>query len=106
MKLVKAISRHIVRKCLFYRHLLEKHNAENLQDFAKTLLDIEFFLDNGRQQVHADCYPYLGLDGVDACAEKSLYAKILLDPFEEEFYLPAAIEQLRNRQCRQRKVVG
>jgi len=106
MKLFRAVLRHIVRKCLFYRHLLEKHNAENLQDFAKTSLDVEFFLDNGRQQIHADCYPYLGLDGVDAGAEKRLYAKILLDPFEEEFYLPAAFEQLRNRQRRQCEVVG
>ena len=106
MKLVKAFLHHIVRKCLFYRHLLEKHNAENLQDFAKTLLEFEFFLDNGRQQVDADRYPYLGLDGVDAGAEKRLYAKVLLDPFEKEFYLPAAFEQLRYRQCRQGKVVG
>jgi hypothetical protein len=45
-----------------------------LQDFAKTLLEFEFFLDNGRQQVDADSYPYLGLDGVDAGAEKRLYA--------------------------------
>ena len=106
MKLVKIILRHIVRKCLFYRHLLEKRNAENLQDFAKTLLDGKFLLDNGRQKIHADRNPYLCLDGVDAGAEKRLYAKILLYPFEKDFYLPAAFEKLRNRQRRQRKVVG
>ena len=106
MKLVKAVLRHIVHKYLFYRHLLEKYNAENLQDFAQTQLEIEFFLDDCRQHIHADSNPYLGLDGVYAGAEKRLYAKVLLDPFEEQFYLPAAFEQLRNRQCRQGKVVG
>jgi hypothetical protein len=99
MKLVKIILRRIVRKCLFYRHLLEKHNAENLQDFAKTLLDSQFFLDNGCQQVHADCNPYLDLDGIYAGAEKRLYAKIMLYPFEKEFHFPSAFEKLRNRQC-------
>jgi hypothetical protein len=32
---------------------LEKHNAENLQDFAQTQLCFQFFLDDRRQNVNA-----------------------------------------------------
>ena len=106
MKLAKIVLHNIIRKCLFYRYLLEKRNAENLQDFAKTLLDSKFLLDNSRQQINADSNPYLRFDGVDTGAEKRLYAKVMLYPFEKEFYLPAAFEQLSYSQCRQRKVVG
>src|SRR4030043_1229800 len=105
MKLVKFILRSIIHKYLSYRYLLEKYNAEDLQDFAKTLFEIEFFLDNGDQHVHADRDPYLGLDGVDGRAKKRLDTQILLDPFEEEFYLPAAFVKFGNDQCRQCKVV-
>ena len=97
--------RHI-RKYLSYRHLLEKHDAEDLQDFAKTLLKPEFFLDKGHQHIHADGNPNLGLDGIDAGAEKGFDAQILLDPFEEQFDLPATFVHAGKGQGRQDKVVG
>jgi hypothetical protein len=59
--------------------LLEKHNAENLQDFAQTQLEFEFFLDNCHQHVNADGNPYLCFDGVLGSAEKGFdtgYEKI------------------------------
>jgi len=33
-------------------------------------------------------------------------SKVLLDPFEEEFDLPATPKQFGDGQCRQREVVG
>ena len=105
MRLANYILRHIVHKHLFHRHLLEKHNAENLQDFGQTHFQFEFFLDNRYEYVHADSDPYLGLDSVDAGVKKRLDAKVLLDPFEEQFYLPAAFVKLGNCHRRQREVV-
>ena len=46
MKLDYFILRYSFRKYLCHRDFLEKNNAENLQDFAQTQLDFEFFLDN------------------------------------------------------------
>jgi len=53
MKLEILILRHSFRKYLCNRDLLEKDDADNLQDFAQTQLDFEFFLDSGHQNVNA-----------------------------------------------------
>ena len=71
MKLNILILRHIFHKYLCNMDFLEKYNAENLQDFAQTQLDLEFFLDNGCQNVNTDGYPDLCFHSVDAGAEKS-----------------------------------
>ena len=99
MKLNVLVLRNIFCKYLCNKNLLEKHNAENLQDFAQTQLDFEFFLDNRHQNVNADGYPNLSLDGVYARAEKGFDSKVLLDPFEKDFYAPAAFVQLCDCQC-------
>ena len=52
MKLDIFVLRHIFRKYLCNRNFLEKHNAEDLQDFAQTQLDFEFFLDNRNKDVN------------------------------------------------------
>ena len=106
MKLDIFILRHIFRKCLCNKNFLEKHNAENLQDFAQTQLDFEFFLDNRVQHVNADGYPDLDFHSVDAGAEKCFDSQVLLDPFEEDFYPPTALVESGNCQSRQCKVVG
>lgn len=93
-------------KYLLYRHLLEKHNVENLQNFAKAVRESEFFLDNGHQHVDADRNPDLGLDGIVAGAEKGFDAQILFDPFEEEFDVPATLIYTGNGPCRQGEIVG
>ena len=87
MKLELFILRHSFRKYLCNRDFLEKHNAENLQNFAQTQPDLEFFLDNSCQNVNADSNPYLSLYGILACAKKCFDTQVLLDPLEEDFYL-------------------
>ena len=57
MKPKNMILRDIFHKYLFHRHLFENDNAENLQDFAQTQLDLEFFLDNCDQDINADGNP-------------------------------------------------
>ena len=90
MKLNICVLRHSFRKYLRNRNFLEKYNAENLQDFAQTQLDFEFFLDNRDQNVNADDNPDLSLHSVLGGAIKRLDTQVLLDPFEKYFYLPAA----------------
>jgi hypothetical protein len=99
MRLSVLVLQDIFCKYLCNKDFLEKHNAENLQDFAQTQLDFEFFFDNCYQNVNADSYPDLRLDGIDAGAEKSFDSKILFDPFEKDFYSPATFVELGNCQC-------
>jgi len=105
MKLEFFVLRHSFRKYLCDRNFLEKYNAENLQDFAQTQLDFQFLLDNRYQNVNADGNPDLSLHRVLGSAEKCFDTQVLLDPFEEDFYLPATLVKLSNSQSWQSKVV-
>jgi hypothetical protein len=62
--------------------------------------------DNRHHHVNPDRNPDLGLDRVAARAEERLDPQMLLDPFEEQLDLPAALVALGNPESRQRKVVG
>jgi len=77
-----------------------------LENFVRAFIQVQFLLDNGHQNINADGNPDLGFDRVLGCTIKSLDPQMWLDPFEEEFHLPAAFVKLGNDQCRQRKVVG
>ena len=105
MKLNIFVLRHSFRKYLCNRDFLEKYDAENLQDFAQTQFDFEFLLDDCDKNVNADSYPDLGFHGVGTGAEKCFDTKVLLDPFEKDFYPPAALVELSNCQGWQSKVV-
>jgi hypothetical protein len=105
MKLNILVLQHSFHKYLFNRDILEKYNAGNLQDFAQTQLDFEFFLDNRHHNVNADGNPDLSFHSVDAGVEKSFDSQVLLDPFEKDFYSPAALVKLCNRRSRQNEVV-
>ena len=67
---------------------------------------MKFLLDDGNQYVSRHGAPDLRLDGVLAVAQELLDSQVLLDPFEEQFDLPAIFVQCCNRQWRQHKVVG
>ena len=96
MKLKVFVLRHIFRKYFCNKNFFEKCNAENLQDFAQTQLDFEFFLDNCHQNINTDGNPDLSLYRVLGGAEERLDTQVLLDPFEENFYLPAALVKPSN----------
>ena len=97
--------RQIFRKYLCNRNFLEKYNADNLQDLAQTQLDFESFLDNRYQNVNTDGNPDLSLHRILGSSEKCFDAQVLLDPFEENFYLPTALVKLNDCQSWQRKIV-
>ena len=67
---------------------------------------LEPFLHDSNQHVCADRDPDLRLHGVLAGAQKRLDAQVLLDPFEEQFDLPALPVQLSDQIGLQGKVVG
>ena len=67
---------------------------------------MQTFFQNGDEQINGDGGPDLGAHGVRAGAVKGFAAQMLLEPFEEEFDLPAAPKQFGDGQCREHEVVG
>jgi hypothetical protein len=67
---------------------------------------MQTFFQNGDEQVNGDGAPDLGAHGVRAGAIKGFDAQMLLEPFEEQFDLPAAMIELDDGQSRQGEVVG
>ena len=76
-----------------------------MQDFVETSFDLQFFLDNGDENINTDGDPDLGLHCVLGGSIKGLDSKVLFDPLEEEFHLPAAFVQLGNGQRVEHKIV-
>ena len=72
----------------------------------KTIGQMQSFLGNGDQHVCADRDPELRLDRVLVGAIKRLDAQVLLDPFEEQFDLPALSIQVRYQLGFESEVVG
>ena len=66
----------------------------------------EPLFDDGHEDVDAHSDPDLGLDSVLGGAVEGLDAKVLLDPFEEQFDLPAGLVQFCDGERRQEEVVG
>ena len=67
---------------------------------------MKFFFNNGDEHVGGHGAPDLRLDRVLAVAQELLDTKVLFDPFEEQFHLPAAFVQSGNGQGWQGGVVG
>ena len=67
---------------------------------------MKLLFDDGDQHVGGHGAPDLRLHRVLARAHKTLDAQVLLDPFEEQLHLPAALVQRGNGQRRQRRIVG
>ena len=98
--------RFLLAQCLKNRGLLEKREAENLQDFAEAPLQPEFLLDDGDEHVNADRNPHLSLHRVVACPVKRFDMQVLFDPFEKQLDLPATFVELRDDQSGKLKIVG
>lgn len=64
----------------------------------KTWIQPVSLLRNDEQKIVTNGYPYLRVHGVLGSAVESLDVKMLLDPFEEQFYLPAFTVEFRNSQ--------
>lgn len=69
-------------------------------------MQFQTLLDNGYEDIHGDSDPDLCFDRVFGGSIKGLDPQGLLDPFEEQFHLPAAFVQLSNNDGRKREIVG
>jgi hypothetical protein len=69
-------------------------------------IEIEPLLDDSDEHVDRDGDPNLALYGVFGSTEKALDAKMLLDPLEEQFDLPAVLVKRTDCQCRELKMIG
>lgn len=73
----------------------------------KTWIQPVSLLRNDEQKIVTNGYPSLRVHGVLGSAVESPDVKMLLDPFEEQFYQPAFTVEFRNSQrIVNRKVVG
>jgi hypothetical protein len=63
-------------------------------------------LDVGQKQVVAHSHPYLRQDGILAGSEERFDLQVLLDPFEEQFYLPPGFVYLCDRCGCKSEIVG
>jgi hypothetical protein len=70
------------------------------------MIQMQSFLGNGDQDVGGYGNPDLRLHRVLAGAQKAFDAQMLLDPFEEQLHLPAALVQRGDSQRRQARIVG
>ena len=66
---------------------------------------MKFLFNNGNQHVRGDGAPDLRLHRILAVADETLDAQMLLDPFEVQFDLPAALVKNGDGQCGQGRIV-
>lgn len=76
-----------------------------MQDFVETSVEFQFFLDNSGENINTYCNPDLGFHCILGGSIKGFDSKVLFDPLEEEFHLPAAFVQLGNGQRVEHKIV-
>ena len=67
---------------------------------------MKFLPDDQNEDASGHGAPHLRLHGVLAVAQEMLDPQVLLDPFEEQFDLPAVLVERADRQRRQCGVVG
>src|SRR5450759_1486600 len=84
----------------------EERHRQNLETSVKRRFELKFFFDNRDEHVSGNGAPDLSLHGVLARAQEFFDSQMLLDPLEEQFYLPAVLVKLGDDRCWQRRVVG
>src|SRR5665811_856801 len=93
-------------KCLGHRHFLEDGDRENLEQSVEGGFQGEALLDDGNEDVNRYGDPDLRLHRVVRRAVELFDPKVLLDPFEEQFDLPAALVEGADRRGRQGELVA
>ena len=93
-------------KRLIYRDFLEERDRENLEQCVERGVEGEALLDDCDEDVDRDGDPDLGLHCIFGCPEEPLDPQMLLDPFEEQFDLPAAFVERADGRGRQPELVG
>lgn len=76
-----------------------------MQDFAERAIGFEFLLDDSDKYINRNGDPDLSLHGVWRSTIECFDSK-MFDPFEENLDLPTVLEEQRNGQGWENKVVG
>ena len=85
----------------------EEHLSDCVRDGMKTWNKTISLLCNDEQQIVANGYPDLRVNGVLGCSVEGLNMQMLFDPFEEQLNLPTFTVQFHNGQrIFDREVVG
>jgi len=85
---------------------LEEGETQDLQNVVEAPFELEFLFHDRHEDVDTDGNPDLCFHGVLGGAVEAFDTQVLLDPFEEEFYLPAALVQLGYGNGLQHEIVG
>src|ERR1035437_449972 len=93
-------------KCLGHRHFLEDGDRENLEQSVEGGFQGEALLDDGNEDVNRYGDPDLRLHRVVRRAVELFDPKVLLDPFEKQFDLPAALVEGADRRGRKGELVA
>lgn len=94
-----------IRKQLIQWSFFEYGDAQNLQKSVKRDLERQPLLDDRREDIDRDGDPDLRFYGILRSPVECLDPKVLLDPSEEQFDLPAEFIKQRHGQCGQSEVV-
>lgn len=84
----------------------EKYDADNLRDFAQSMLDLEFFFENREKKINTQCNPNLSFDGVFGSSIECFDPEMLFDPLEKQFHLPARLVELSYHERRKQEIVA
>ena len=76
-----------------------------MQNIVETSVDFQFFLDNSYEDINTDRNPDLSLHRILGGSIERFDSKVLFDPFEKKFYLPATFVELSNGQRVEHKIV-
>ena len=70
-------------------NIIHQCNSHHRGQSRETPSTCQAFLHDHQQKVGNECYPYLYLDGIGALSIEVSQREVLLDLFEQQFYLPA-----------------
>ena len=85
------------RKQLIQWDFLERGHAQNLQEIVERKLHGQILLDDRDERINRDGHPNLRPNRVLRRPVKRLDPKVLFDPAEEQFHLPAELVELGDR---------
>jgi len=88
------------------RHFLKRMDTQKLESSVQSAGQGELLVVDGHHEVNSHRNPDLGLHCIGAGTEVVFDSEMSLDPFEEEFDLPAALVELGHRDGRDLQIVG
>lgn len=85
--------------------MLKEGDTQHVENFSEAPVQLQVFLHDGHEHIDADRDPDLRLHRVGRRAVERLDPQVLLDPFEEQFHLPATLVELGDGHGREREAV-